>query len=163
MFSITELPREIQQKIWDEVRFKMQKDKYNKVVGELKRFVKEQRRKKYYISKYDPDNKSMFMYLNFTLDITLDIFSGGYRDNTWSRNTWLNHQSYTFYIWSRYLDEYSTYHQPIRKPTVKLIITNFLWDIHCFNMKMYHFFAGSVFVEPPERYGYYYDQYYNDY
>lgn len=154
-----DLPLEIQAKIWDEVRFKMQKDK---VVGHLKRFVEEQRREKYYISKLDPDNQSMFMYLNFTLDITLDIFSGPYDgNNPWSRNTWINHQSYTFYTWSRYLDKFSTYHQPIRKPTVKLIITNFLWDIHCFYMKIYHYLVGSIFVEEPERYGYYYDQYYN--
>ena len=100
----------------------------------------------------------MFMYLNFTLDITLDIFSGPYDgNNPWSRNTWINHQSYTFYTWSRYLDKFSTYHQPIRKPTVKLIITNFLWDIHCFYMKIYHSLVGSIFVEDPVRYGYYYD------
>jgi len=150
-----DLPLEIQAKIWGEVRFKMQKDK---VVGHLKRFVEDQRREKYYISKRDPDNQSMFMYLNCTLDITLNEFSDGYSGG-YRGNTRLNHESYTFYIWTRYLDEYSTYHQPIRKPTLKLIIINFLWDINCFYWSIYHYLVGSIFVEVPERYGYYFDQY----
>lgn len=35
------------------------KDRYNRVIHELKYFVKDQRREKYYIAKLDPDNKSM--------------------------------------------------------------------------------------------------------
>jgi hypothetical protein len=35
------------------------KDRYNRVIHELKHFVKDKRREKYYIAKLDPDKKSM--------------------------------------------------------------------------------------------------------
>lgn len=144
-----ELPHEIQDKIWDEVRVKMHKDKYNKVVGDLKRFVEDQRRDKYYISKMCDNNESMFMYLRFTLNTILEDGGGKFT----------NHKSYALYIWGPYLDKYSLYHEPIRKPTLQLILLKFVWDLNCHLWNIYHKWCGTVFYEYPEVYGYYIDQY----
>ena len=124
-----ELPREIQQKIWDEVRFKMQKDKYNKVVCDLKRFVSVQRREKYYISKRDPHNQSMFMYLNFTL-----------RRSCGGGNSKVRHFVYTWFIWEPYLDRWTD--EPIRKPTIKLVLHNFARDLNLFYWDTSNFCRG---------------------
>lgn len=148
MTKIPELPLEIQNKIWSELRLKMNKDN---VILNLKDFVEKQRREKYYISKRFPNNESMFIYLRFTLNTILDD----------EKLSWRNHKSYTWYIWNPYLDKYSNYLEPIRKPSLKLKLLNFIWDLNCYYWYFYYYLCGSIFEEPPERYGYYIDKYWN--
>lgn len=146
-----ELPQEIQKKIWCEVRILRQKDKYNKVVNELKLFVENQRRKKYYISNLDYNDESIFMYLNFTLDLILD-------NSEQITRTGMLHKSYSWYMWSLYLDRCSVFIEPIREPSLKIALDNFTWNIYCCSRRIYDYLSGIP--ENPEIYGYYFDQYY---
>mgnify|MGYP001311138620 CR=1 FL=1 len=104
-----DFPLEIHKHIWNNVRQLIYKDRYNRVIRELKHFVEDQRRDKYYISKRDPDNQSMFMYLNCTL-----------RRSCAGEYSKVRHFVYTWFIWEPYLDRWTD--EPIRKPTLKLVL-----------------------------------------
>ena len=149
-----ELPLDIHRHIWDSVRRLVYRDRYNRVIRELERFVEDQRHDKHYISKRDPYNQSMFMYLRFTLCKVLN-----HESPPLGARQWTNHKSYTLHVWEPYLDKYSRYYEPIRKQTIKLLIYELIMRLQFYFWTIYHYLVGTVFYEPPDIYGYYIDQY----
>ena len=149
-----EFPLEIQRHIWGIIRLSMYRDRYNRVIRELKHFVEDQRRDKYYISKRDSDNQSTFMYLRFTLYKVLN-----HESPPLGARQWTNHKSYTLHVWEPYLDKYSRYYEPLRKSTIKLLIYELIMRLQFYFWTIYHYLAGTVFNKAPDIYGYYIDQY----
>ncbi len=124
-----ELPLEIHKHIWDSVRRLVYMDRYNRVISDLKRFVEDQRRDKYYISKRDPDNQSMFMYLNFT--IKLDYTSSFYID---------------FHdMWMPYLEDFEW--KPLHKPTLNRKLKHIYNSWYYWFYFYYYYYSVDIFIE----------------
>ena len=122
-----DLPFEIHKYIWKNVRQLIYKDRHKRLISELKRFVEDQRHNKYYISKRDPDNQSMFMYLNFTIKLdSTSSFCMDFHD-----------------MWIPYLEDYEW--KPLHKPTLYRKLK------HLYN-SWYYYFNGHILMEVVHEY-----------
>jgi hypothetical protein len=80
---------------------------YNRVIHELKHFVKDKRREKYYIAKLDHDNDTMFMYMNFTQEFSF---------LTGTLSAMFIFEMDCLEMWRPYLEKYER--RPLCKPTL---------------------------------------------
>lgn len=130
-----ELPLDIHIQIWDSVRRLVYKDRYNRVIRELERFVKDQRSDKYYISKLDPYNQSMFMYLNFTHEFS---FLAAVEDIS---PTMFKYEMDCLEIWVPYLENYERI--PLQNPTLYRKLKR-IYNIWYYRWFIYYYYNYNI-------------------
>ena len=132
-----DLPLEIHKHIWNNVRQLIYKDRHKRLISDLKRFVEDQRHDKHYISKRDPYNQSMFMYLNFTHDFSflaaIEAISP----------TMFEYEMYCLEIWVPYLENYERI--PLQKPTLYRKLKR-IYNIWYYRWFIYYYYNYNIDV-----------------